>query len=93
VSEQKPQKKVSKLSSGSYLNIVLSTRSQATEYSTWTKLDFIKTVRQKVVAIHGSKNVRWEDFSFHLTVVACVGASGFAVPPLFAVPDSIFHGT
>ena len=38
--------------------------------------------------MHGSKNV-WSkraDSSFHLTVVACVGANGFAVPPLFVVP-------
>jgi hypothetical protein len=47
VLEQKPQKKVSKLSYESYHNIVLSARSQATEYSTWTKLDFVKTVKQR----------------------------------------------
>jgi hypothetical protein len=42
---------------------------------------------RKVVAVHGSKNV-WSkraDSSFHLTVVARVGANGFAVPPLFVV--------
>jgi hypothetical protein len=37
----------SKISFGSNLSIVLSARSQATEYSTWTKLDVVKTVRQK----------------------------------------------
>jgi hypothetical protein len=43
---------------------------------------------KKVVAVHGSKNVwsKWTDSSFHLTIVACVGANGFEVPPLFAVP-------
>jgi DDE superfamily endonuclease len=46
---------------------------------------------KKVVAGHGSKNI-WSKraaSSFHLTVVACVGANGFAVPPLFVVPG---HG-
>jgi hypothetical protein len=36
-----------KLSFGSYLRIILSARSQATEYSTCTKLDFVKTVIHK----------------------------------------------
>ncbi len=45
VSEHKPQKKVSKLSFGSYLNIVLSARSQAKEYSASTILDFAKSSR------------------------------------------------
>jgi hypothetical protein len=38
--------------------------------------------------VHGSKHV-WSkraDSLFHLTVVACVGASRFLVPPLFIVP-------
>jgi hypothetical protein len=43
---------------------------------------------KKVIAIHGSKNV-WSksvEASFHLTIVACVGADGFVVPPLFVLP-------
>jgi hypothetical protein len=40
------------------------------------------------VAVHGSKNFwsKQADSSFHLTLIACAGASGFAVPPLFVVP-------
>jgi DDE superfamily endonuclease len=43
---------------------------------------------KKVVAVHGSNNVwsKWADSLFHLTVVACVGANGFAVPPTLVVP-------
>jgi len=47
-----------------------------------------KSKCKKVIAVHGSKNV-WSksvEASFHLTLVACVGASGFVVPPMFIVP-------
>ena len=40
------------------------------------------------MAVHGLKNVwsKWADTSFHLTIVACIAANGFAVPPLFVLP-------
>ena len=47
-----------------------------------------KNKTKKVIAVAGSKNV-WSksvEASFHLTIVACVSASGFAVPPLYIVP-------
>jgi hypothetical protein len=47
-----------------------------------------KNKAKKVIAVHGSRNV-WSksvEASFHLTIVACVGANGFVVPPLYVVP-------
>jgi len=40
------------------------------------------------VAVHGLKNVwiKQADASLHLTIVACIAANGFAVPPLFVLP-------
>ena len=43
---------------------------------------------KRVIAITGSKNM-WSksvEASFHMTIVACVAATGFVVPPLFIVP-------
>nr|CCA23996.1 PREDICTED: similar to ENSANGP00000028549 putative [Albugo laibachii Nc14] len=47
-----------------------------------------KTKSRKVIAVRGPKNV-WTkciDMSFHLTLVACVSASGSCLPPLFLLP-------
>jgi len=42
---------------------------------------------KKVIAVMGSKNVwtKVADTNTHLTITACVSATGFVVPPLFVV--------
>ena len=43
---------------------------------------------KQVIVVSGSKNI-WSkkaETNFYLTLVACVAADGFAVPPLFLVP-------
>jgi hypothetical protein len=47
-----------------------------------------KSKSKKVIAVQGSKNVssKSADASFHLTIVACISASGFVVPPMFIIP-------
>ena len=47
-----------------------------------------KTKSRKVIAVRVSKNVwiKCIDTSFHLTLVACVSASGSCLPPLFLLP-------
>jgi len=47
-----------------------------------------KSKSKKVIAVKGSKNV-WSksvEASFHLTITACVSASGYVLPPMFIVP-------
>ena len=47
-----------------------------------------KGVSRKVVALKGSRNVwtKTVNTSFHVTFVACISATGFALPPLIIVP-------
>nr|CCA19915.1 hypothetical protein ALNC14_060580 [Albugo laibachii Nc14] len=52
-----------------------------------------KTKSRKVIAVRGPKNV-WTkciDMSFHLTLVACVSASGSCLPPLFLLPGQCLN--
>ena len=47
-----------------------------------------KNKTRKVIYVTGSKNV-WSkilEASFHITIVACIAANGFSVPPLFILP-------
>ena len=48
-----------------------------------------KNKTRKVIAVTGLKNVLLKilEASFHMTIVACVSANGFYVPPLFIIPD------
>ena len=51
--------------------------------------EFVQTFKtRKVIAVRGSKNVWSQNVEpgFHLTLVACVFADGFVVPPAFIVP-------
>nr|CCA20971.1 PREDICTED: similar to conserved hypothetical protein [Albugo laibachii Nc14] len=50
---------------------------------------FVQNLKtRKVIAVRGSKNVWSQNVEpgFHLTMVACVFADGFVVPPAFIVP-------
>ena len=47
-----------------------------------------KNRTRKLIAVTGSKNVwlKSVEASFHMTIVSCVSANGFSVPPLFILP-------
>ena len=46
-----------------------------------------KNKTRKIIAVTASKNVwlKSVEASFHITIVACVSANGFSVPPLFVL--------
>nr|CCA23036.1 PREDICTED: similar to conserved hypothetical protein [Albugo laibachii Nc14] len=56
---------------------------------------FVQNLKtRKVIAVLGSKNVWSQNVEpgFHLTMVACVSADGFVMPPAFIVPGKRLKG-